>query len=150
MSDPFRSGAVRLVLDTSILVAAFRSRNGASRRLFEMLVEGRFILVATPALFLEYESVLKRPEQVKVHGKSLAEIDLFLESLAPYTALVRIHFQWKPQLRDPGDEFVLEAAINGGAEAIVTFNLADFLPATPRFGIEVMTPGSMIQLRMNS
>ena len=114
-----------------------------------MLVEGKFRLVATPAVFLEYESVLKRSEQMAVHGSSLAEIDLFLESLATYTELVRISFQWRPQLTDAGDEFVLEAAINGRADAIVTFNVADFLPATPRFGIKVMTPGSIINARIS-
>jgi putative PIN family toxin of toxin-antitoxin system len=139
---------MRLVLDTSVIVAAFRSRRGASRRLFGLLVEGRFALVATPALFLEYESVLSRPEQVGVHGYSSEEIDLFLQTLAKLADLVRVRFQWKPQLRDPGDEFVLEAAINGHADAIVTFNIADFLPATKTFGIEVMRPGSIIRERL--
>jgi putative PIN family toxin of toxin-antitoxin system len=140
---------LRLVLDTSVLVAAFRSRNGASRKLFGLLVAGRFVLVATPALFFEYESVLGRPEQVGIHGYSSQQIDLFLTTLAKFTELVRVNYQWKPQLRDPSDEFILEAAINGYADAIVTFNIADFLPATTTFGIEVMRPGSIIKGRLS-
>ncbi len=139
---------MRLVLDTCVIVSAFRSRRGASRKLFGLLVQGRFIMVATPALFLEYESVLSRPEHVGIHGYSLGEIDLFLKTLAKFTELNPIRFQWRPQLRDPDDEFVLEAAINGRADAIVTFNLTDFLPATKIFGIEVMRPGSMIRERL--
>ena len=117
--------------------------------MFELLVEGRFILVATPALFFEYESVLNRQEQMAIHGRSAEEIAIFMGSLARLTQLVRVNFQWRPQLRDPNDEFVLEAAINGYADAIVTFNIADFLPATLTFGIAVLSPGSIIQERFS-
>jgi predicted nucleic acid-binding protein len=107
--------------------------------------DGSFVMIATPALFLEYESVLRRPEHSVVHGQSEAETDLFIATLARYTELVRINFNWRPQLADANDEFVLEAAINGTADAIVTFNVADFLPAAQDFGIEVKRPGSIIK-----
>ncbi len=144
---PKRQELLRIVLDTSVLVAAFRSPYGASRRMLELLLAKRFILLATPALFLEYESVLCRAEHIAVHGYSTQEIERFLELLSGFTELVRVDFQWRPQLRDPGDEFVPEAAINGKADAIVTFNGKHFLPATLRFGIEVVAPGSIIKER---
>jgi len=139
---------MRLVLDTCVLVAALRSRKGASRRLLELLVDGRFEMVATPALFFEYEDVLGRSDQMHFHGFTAEQIGQFIETLARFTILVpRVHFQVKPQLKDANDEMVLEAAINGYAMAIVTFNLADFAPAALNFGIEVVTPGSIIRAR---
>ena len=139
---------MRLVLDTCVLVAAFRSRRGASRKLLGLLADGRFELVATPALFFEYEDVLGRSEQIRSHGYTPEQIGHFIETLARITVLVpRVHFQVKPQLKDANDEMVLEAAINGYADAIITFNLADFAPAAPDFGIEVARPGSIIKAR---
>jgi len=107
-------------------------------------------MVATPALFFEYEDVLGRSEQIRAHGFTAEQIAQFIQTLARFTVLVpRVHFQVKPQLKDANDEMVLEAAINGYAEAIVTFNLADFAPAASNFGIEVATPGSIIRLRFD-
>ena len=53
---------------------------------------------------------------------------------------VRIHFLWRPQLRDPGDEMVLETAVNGGADALITFNVRDYAEVPSRFGVEVLLP----------
>jgi putative PIN family toxin of toxin-antitoxin system len=134
---------MRLVLDTSVLVPAFRSRSGASFHLLGLLDQDRYSLVATSSLFLEYESVLKRPEQCEVHGLSMAQLDAALDELAAHVHEVRIAFNWRPQLRDPGDEMVLATAINGFADAIVTHNLRDFYPAAGTFGITVLTPSRM-------
>lgn len=139
---------VRLVLDTSVLVAAFRSHSGASRHLLGLLAQRRFQLVASSALYLEYEAVLTRPQQIAIHGVSAPNIVRFLADTASLTEQVRVHFIYRPQLQDPNDELVLEAAINGHAEAIVTHNLRDFLPAATRFGIQVFTPGSIIRERL--
>ncbi len=139
---------MRLVLDTSILIAAFRSPTGASRQLLHLLAQRRFQLVASSALYLEYEAVLTRPEQIAIHGVSPHNISRFLVDAAYFTDQVRVYFNYRPQLCDPNDEMVLEAAINGNADAIVTHNLKDFLPAANRFGIEVLTPGSIILERL--
>jgi putative PIN family toxin of toxin-antitoxin system len=140
---------VRLVLDTSVIVSAFRSRNGASRQLFAELTQRRFIVIATPACFLEYEEVLSRPEQAGIHGYSTPDIDKFLNALARYTELVQVNYTYRPQLRDPDDEFILEAAINGFADIIATFNVNDFLPEASHFGIEVLPPGRIIKERLS-
>jgi len=140
---------VRLVLDTTISVAAFRSHSGASRKLLELVPARAFPPVVSPALYLEYESVLTRPEQLAVHGVSPQRIEQALVYFAGFTDKVRIHFSYRPQLRDENDEMVLEAAINGRADAIVTHNLRDFLPAAHRFGIEVLTPGRILKERLN-
>jgi putative PIN family toxin of toxin-antitoxin system len=138
---------LRLVLDTCVIVSAFRSKNGASNRLLELFDEDRYRLVATPTLFKEYETVLARPEQVAVHQLSPRQLDEALKDLASRLSPVKIYYQWRPQLRDADDELVLEAAINGFVDALVTHNVRDFLPATNNFGIEVITPGRIIKER---
>jgi len=101
--------------------------------------------LATPALFLEYEDVLKRPEQREASGLSLAEVDTALTTLAALTEPVEVRFTWRPQLADPGDEMVLDAAVNGQADALVTHNLADFVLAAPRFGLLLLRPGELLE-----
>lgn len=107
--------------------------------------EERIGLLATPALFLEYEAVLKRSEQRAAHDLSLTEIDQFLAALASACRPVEVSFQWRPQLSDPNDELVLEAAINGRADALVTHNVRDFATAAARFGLRVMRPGELLK-----
>jgi putative PIN family toxin of toxin-antitoxin system len=139
---------VRLVLDTSVLIAGFRSHAGASRHLLRLVPQRRFQLVASSALYLEYEDVLTRPEQIVAHGVSADNVARFLVATARFTDQVRVYFRYRPQLNDANDEMVLEAAINGRADAIVTHNVRDFLPAADRFGIEVLTPGRIIKERL--
>ncbi|HEX7760395.1 MAG TPA: putative toxin-antitoxin system toxin component, PIN family [Caulobacteraceae bacterium] len=135
----------RLVLDTSILVAALRSRTGASNALLRRVATEQLRPLATQALFLEYEDVLKRPEQRLAHGLSLAAVDGFLAALASACEPVDVHFRWRPQLKDPADEMVLEAAVNGRADALVTHNVRDFLPAANHFGLRIVKPGELIR-----
>ena len=135
----------RIVLDTSVVVAGLRSRNGASNALLRLVVNHRVIALATPPLFLEYEDVLKRAEHRLVHGLTPEAIDEFLSELAALIEPVESHFQWRPQVRDPGDEMILEAAINGRADAIVTFNVSDFLVAGRRFGIRILRPAEILR-----
>ena len=138
---------MRLVLDTTVLVAAFRSHTGASRLLFDFVAkrDSTARLVTSSALFLEYEAVLTRPGQRAAHGFSVEKIEEFLVLLASFTDQVRIDYRYRPQLRDANDEMVLEAAINGRANAIVTHNVRDFLPAASLFGIAILTPRSMLE-----
>lgn len=135
----------RAVLDTSVLVAGFRSRQGASNRLMRAVARGALRPLATTALFLEYEDVLLRPEHRLVTGLGPVEIDRILASLASAAEPVEVHFRWRPQLRDPADELVLEAAVNGRADALVTHNTRDFVSAARKFGIAVLTPQACLQ-----
>ncbi len=134
----------RVVLDTSIIVAGLRSRLGASFGLLQCVARGRLIPLATPTLFLEYEDVLKRPEQQRATGLDRDDVDSFLEALAAAIEPVETHILWRPQLRDADDEMVLETAINGQADALVTLNIKDFRDAGPRFGIRILRPGQLL------
>lgn len=129
-----------MVLDTDVVVAALRSPSGASARLLEASLDGAVTLLANVALALEYEAVCTRVEHVAAAGLSARQVAIFLDALVALAEPVESHFIWRPQLRDAADEMVLEAAVNGGARAIVTFNQRDFGAAPARFGLEVLLP----------
>ncbi len=135
----------RLVLDSSIIVAGLRSRHGASNALLRHVAMGNARPLCTTALFLEYEAVLTRAEHRLVHGLDETAITAFLAAFAAAAEPVEVHFLWRPQLHDAADEMVLEAAVNGRADAIVTHNLRDFAAATERFGIAVLPPAQMLK-----
>ncbi len=129
----------QIVLDTNILVSALRSRLGPSFALVQEIRQGRVTLRCSPALFLEYEDVLMRSEQLEAFGLNEKDIEAVLADLASYIRPVTTHYQWRPQLRDPSDEMVLEAAVNAPGAVIVTYNLRDFSPAK-NLGVKVLNP----------
>jgi putative PIN family toxin of toxin-antitoxin system len=135
---------LRVVLDTSVVVSALRSAKGASNAVLRLVARREVIPLATIALFLEYEDVLKRAEQRLAHGLSLEDIDRFLAALASACEPVELHFRWRPQTSDPGDEMVLEAAVNGRANAVVTHNIKDFADAAGKFGLHVLRPAELL------
>ena len=135
----------RIVLDTDIMVTALRSATGAGNAALREVALGRLIALVTPALFLEYEAVLKRPEQRLAHGLGLKEMDRFLAAFASACEPVEVSFRWRPQLTDPNDEMVLEAAVNGHADALVTYNVRDFAKGAARFGLKVLRPGELLK-----
>jgi putative PIN family toxin of toxin-antitoxin system len=135
----------RAVLDTSVIVAALRSRRGASNRLVELIALGRVRPLVTTALFLEYEDVLRRPENRLATGMSEDDVEQFLAALAGAAEGVEVNFRWRPQLKDPQDELVLEAAVNGQADALVTHNLRDFQTAARLFNLRVLLPREVLK-----
>ena len=136
---------MRLVLDTCVIVAAVRSRAGASNMLLRLVAGRHLTPLLTTSLFLEYDEVLKREDQRTASGMTIAQAGSFLAVLAAASEPVEVHFTWRPQLADANDELVLEAAVNGRADALVTFNIADFRPAAARFGIGLRTPGMVLE-----
>lgn len=131
---------MRLVLDTDVLVAALRSPSGASSALMLAALDGKLTLLANVALALEYEAVCGRAEHLEAAGLGPRELAVFLDAVCALIVPVESHFIWRPQLRDASDEMVLEAAVNGRASAIVTFNRRDFGLAPEKFGIRLLLP----------
>lgn len=132
---------MRVVLDSSVLVAALRSRQGASFRLLELLRAGRFEIAISVPLALEYETVLVR------HARELglAQDDAvgIVDFLCRVAHRQEIHFLWRPSLSDPQDEFVLELAVAAECQAIVTHNVRDFTGAR-QFTPQVLTPAAFL------
>ena len=137
--------SMRVVLDTSVLVAALRSKRGASNRLLVLVAHTELRPLVSTALFLEYEDVLMRPETRLATKMDAADVQGFLATLASAAEAVDVNFRWRPQLTDPKDELVLEAAVNGSADALVTHNARDFRTAAPRFGLRVLLPRELLK-----
>lgn len=135
---------MRVVLDTNVVVTAFRSVNGASNELLRQVAHGNATLLCSTALFLEYEAVLSRDEIRAATGHTLVGVAAIMDALASVAEPVDIQFSTRPTLRDPDDEMVLEVANNGGADVIATHNLRDFRPVEA-LGIDVASPGDVLR-----
>ena len=136
---------MRFVLDTDVVVAAMRSPTGASAALLRKVRSQRAALLLSVPLALEYEAICGEAEHRVAAGLSQEEVQVFVTAVVAMAEPVETHFLWRPQLRDAGDEMVLETAVNGRADALVTFNLRDFGTAPVAFGIEVLLPREAIR-----
>jgi putative PIN family toxin of toxin-antitoxin system len=137
---------VRVVLDTDVVVAAFRSAHGASRRCLLLGLERRIVLLVSAPLLFEYEAVLIRAEHLAASEASAEDVAGVLDDIAASADWVRFDYLWRPQLRDADDEMVLETAVNGRADVIATFNLGDLAAPSARFGIRALRPGDLLEL----
>jgi putative PIN family toxin of toxin-antitoxin system len=131
---------LRLVLDTDVLVAAIRSDRGASRQLLLSALDGKIGALVSVPLMVEYEAVLTRSEHLLASGLSAKEVNEILDALAKVSIPVHLRFLWRPRLKDPADEMVLETAVNGAADRLVTFNERHLGVAAREFGIRVLPP----------
>jgi len=130
------------------MVAAFRSSRGASRQLLLGGLDRRFELLLSVPLFLEYEAVLTRAEQLSAFGIRRRDVERVLDDVASIARQVRLAYRWRLQLPDAKDDMVLETAVNGNADALVTFNQRDFVALSERFDCQVMLPrGALRELR---
>ena len=136
---------MRIVLDADVVVAAMRSPSGASAAVLRTVREGGATLLLSVPLALEYEAVCTRPEHRLAAGLTERQAGAFVDAVAAMAEPVPIYFLWRPQLRDPNDEIVLEAAVNGRADVLVTFNVADYGEAPKRFGVELLMPRDAIK-----
>lgn len=134
--------APRIVLDTNVLVAGLRSSLGASNRLLTLVGTGRFTHVVSVALLFEYEAAVMRPESgIRLPHPAINEV---LDYLCSAGQRQHIYFLWRPTLPDPSDDLVLEVAVHGHCDRIVTFNTRDFI-GSERFGIKIETPSEFLR-----
>jgi len=134
--------ALQVVLDTNIIYSGLRSRRGASFKLLSLLGTGAFGIHVSVPLVLEYEEVLLR----RRHDLTLTETGVkdVVDYLCRVAGRHEIHFLWRPRLRDPDDEMVLELAVGAGCDAIVTYNKRDFR-GVDAFGIDLLTSQELLQ-----
>jgi putative PIN family toxin of toxin-antitoxin system len=133
--------ASRIVLDTNVLVSALQSRRGASFRLLSAVGRGHFELVISVPLVLEYEAAALEHRPSRISADDVAAV---LDYLCAESHLQEVHFLWRPLLSDPKDDMVLEVAVAGRCEAIVTYNLKDFVGAE-QFGLRVVKPPDLLR-----
>ncbi len=132
----------QIVIDTNVFIAALRSRRGASYLLLSLVDSGKFAINISVPLVLEYEDVAKRQLNDLVLMEQ--DIDDILDYLCHVGVHRRIFYLWRPALKDPKDDLILELAVAAECEYIVTFNVRDFV-GSHRFGIEVVTPKIFLQ-----
>jgi predicted nucleic acid-binding protein len=103
-------------------------------------LDGAFELLASVPLIIEYEAVLTRPEHLAESGLTSREVSEVLDALVKVSTQVHLRFLWRPRLKDPADEMILETAVNGRADRLVTFNLRHLSSAAREFGIRAAVP----------
>lgn len=136
---------VMFVLDTNVLVAGLFSRRGASFWLLERIVDGRLPIAISVALALEYEDVLLRPAMLAQGWASGEQVSAVLDAILAQAVLVQpIRVRRRPALPDPGDDLVLECALEANANAIITMNVRDFAGASEGYGLRILKPGDLV------
>jgi putative PIN family toxin of toxin-antitoxin system len=133
----------KIVLDTCVFVAGLLSKKGASHRLLRLIGQGGFNVGLSVPLVFEYESAGKKI--ARSAGLKHSDIDDVIDYLCSVAEHHKIHFLWRPFLRDPSDDMVLELAVEGGAGYIVTFNLKDFA-GIEDFGVSAVTPQEFLRM----
>ncbi|MEW6025636.1 MAG: putative toxin-antitoxin system toxin component, PIN family [Pseudomonadota bacterium] len=135
---------MRIVLDTSVLVAASRSRNCASFQIVSMLPSPKFEIALSIAVYTEWQAAMTRPEHLPPGATPDMALG-FLRYLAFISHLQDVHFLWRPFLRDPDDDMVLECAVASGSEFIVTHNVKDFR-RVEELNVQTITPADFLKL----
>jgi putative PIN family toxin of toxin-antitoxin system len=136
---------LRVVLDTDVVLSAFISPEGASRQLVIDALDGKFALLLSTPLLVEYESVFLRPPHLKRAGASASDVKEILDALAGLCVPVVFDYHWRPTGAHTDDELVIETAINGHADVVATFNLKDMREAGARFGFRTQRPGPLVK-----
>lgn len=134
---------ITIIMDTNVLFAGLYSSTGASFRILRLLDAGKIKTVISTPLLFEYEDVLKRDQTVlKLSDK---QVDIVLDNICALSNYQEIYFLWRPYLRDPKDDLVLEVAVASKTNIIVTHNLKDF-EGVEKFGIKSITPGDFLEI----
>ena len=132
-----------IVIDTCVFISALRSRLGASFRVLSLIDESKYEFSLSVPLVFEYEAVAKRLSRSV--GLTHSDVDDIIDYMCALGALRQIHFLWRPNLKDPGDDFILELAVEAECKYIVTHNLRDFAGAD-KFGIKAITPQQLLRM----
>jgi putative PIN family toxin of toxin-antitoxin system len=131
-----------IILDTNILFSGLYSSKGASFKVLRLIEYGKIKPVISTALLFEYEDVLRRKKEELLLSNN--EIDIILDNFCSFSSFQKIYFLWRPYLKDPKDDHVLEVAVASKTNIIITYNLKDFIGAN-KFGIKVLSPKTLLE-----
>jgi putative PIN family toxin of toxin-antitoxin system len=134
---------LQVIIDTNVLVAGFKSKKGQSYKLFQKLVNDEFQIALSVPLVLEYETILKRELNRKIFSDK--DIEEIINYLCKIGIPIKIYYLWRPFLKDPYDDHVLEVALTAKCKYIITYNKKDFLLAK-ELGIEAITPYEFMEI----
>lgn len=133
----------RIVVDTNVFISSLKSKRGASHKLLYQVSRQKFEQSVSPTLIFEYESVAKRESQnIPLTSK---DIDIIIDMICEWSVKCEVFFLWRPELKDPNDDFILELAIESKSEFIITYNKRDFR-GIEKFGIKALTPKEFLKL----
>ncbi len=138
----------KIVIDTNVLLSALFSNKGKSYKLIELLTakaleDTKYNVISVP-LALEFEEVLLRPKnRQKYDYFTQEEVRLIISDIVSISHQTKLHFLWRPFLKDSFDDKVLETAVNGQARAIITYNTKDFAGVKKYFDIDILTPAEL-------
>jgi putative PIN family toxin of toxin-antitoxin system len=132
----------RVVLDTNVLLSALRSKRGASFRGLNLVGRAKFEICVSVPLVLEYESAAKRYSRSL--GLRHSDIDDILDYLCRVGEHREIFYLWRPFLKNPMDDMVLELAVEGQSDFVVTHNIPDFA-GIEEFRIRAITPQALLR-----
>ena len=132
----------KIVIDTNVFIAALKSVRGASYKLLFDTSRKKYEQCISPALIFEYESVAKRASSKILLNNS--EIDSILDMICEWSNKCEIYFLWRPFLKDPKDDFILELAVESQSEFIITYNKNDF-EGIKKFGVKALTPKEFLK-----
>jgi len=132
-----------IIMDTNVLFAGLYSSTGASFQILRLLDDGKIKPVISITLLFEYEDVLKREQTIL--ELSHKQVDIVLDNICALSNFQEIYFLWRPYLKDPKDDHVLEVAVASKTKIIITHNLKDF-KGVEKFGIKAITPGNFLEV----
>ena len=135
--------ATSIVLDTCVFISALRSRQGASFKLLSVIGNEEIDLYVSVPLILEYEAVAKRMS--RTIGLTHSDIEDIIDYLCAIGKHRQVHFLWRPNLKDPGDDFILELSVESECDYIVTHNVKDFV-GSEKFQVKVVTPQKFLRI----
>ncbi|TCS43205.1 putative toxin-antitoxin system toxin component, PIN family [Reinekea marinisedimentorum] len=137
---------IKVVIDTSVLISALIGKTGPARAVLRACLTGKYNPLMSTALFLEYEDVSHREDIRELCPLSDDEINQLLAAFYAVCDWVPIHYLWRPNLKDEGDNFLIEAAVAGGARYIVTNNIKDLMGAELKFrDLHIVKPEQMLR-----
>jgi putative PIN family toxin of toxin-antitoxin system len=138
--------AIKIVVDTSVLMSALISSKGSSRELIRRCLKGEYQPLMGNALFSEYESVIQRSEIVAKCPLTSAEISALLASFMSVSQWIYIYYLWRPNLKDEADNHLIELAVAGNAQIIATHNIKDFQNVELLFpNLSILKPEEIIR-----